>query len=161
MRSTVVPLLATVLLASVLLPREARAQAPPDTGRKSPVLAGVLGYVLPGVGSLYAGDKRNAAVHASIAIVTAAAIGISDVDKCNARDCSQTKNGFGLFLYVALLTNAVWSSVTAVHDANAHNERAERLRGTSLGLSPSVDVVRPGSAGGPPHVQMRVVQLTF
>jgi hypothetical protein len=109
-----------------------------DSGTKNPIVAGVASYLFPGLGSLYAGNDRHAAIHLAVAGGSVAAImgAMADVN-CTTKHCSPATQ---VLAYGGLMTygvNYVWSLVSAVRDANAHNAAVAALRpGDSLAAEP-------------------------
>lgn len=90
---------------------------------RSPVLAGALSAILPGIGlgSFYAGSPSHGLRHLLITLGLAVSIGVGcDLKEngCDGGDAVGTVGG------VLILANAVWSIFAAVGDANRFNERA-------------------------------------
>lgn len=120
----------------------ARAQADADSGTKSPVLAGVASYFLPGVGSWYAGNDHHARVHGGIAFgLGVVGMGVGMVGDCFELSCKKpAANVVASLVVIGYLTNSIWSTVTAVRDAQAHNERAGLQTGR-LEVAPELRVI--------------------
>lgn len=154
-----------VLVASLVMAAgHAYAQAAPDTGHKSPVLAGVASYFLPGVGSWYAGNDHHASVHGRIALgLGAAALVTSAVGDCFELACKEeASNAILGVVIVAYTINEIWATVTAVRDAQAYNERTERLRtATRLDVTPSVWIAASPVDATRWRVELRVLRLGF
>lgn len=88
---------------------------------KSPVAAGLLSFVMPGVGSFYAGNSRHGFAHFGVALgsafVAMASCGVGDDSPCGgASDAAILVN----------LVNWPWSIVTAVRDARSTKDGARR-----------------------------------
>jgi hypothetical protein len=162
MRSRPTRVAATSLLVSLAVAADARAQAPADTTRKSPTLAGVASYVLPGVGSWYAGNGDHAAVHGAIALgIGVAGAVASSGSGCRELSCTGRNSvPFGL-LVLAYLTNEVWSTVTAVHDAQASNARAERLRTGRIDVAPALHLAAPSGGATQPRIELRLLRVEY
>src|SRR6476659_8882551 len=140
---------AAALLASLTLAGAARAQTPPDTGFKSPTLAGVASYFLPGAGSWYAGNDQHARSHGLIAL----GLGVTGVVMTAGRDCYDMcvpPTLLGTLVFVGYLTNGVWSVVTAVQDAHAYNDR---LRTVSIDVVPALRLAAPSGDAMQPRVE--------
>ena len=139
----------------------AHAQPAADSGHKSPVLAGVASYFLPGVGSWYAGDDHHARVHGGIAL----GLGLAGTMMSVAGDCvelackEEAANVVVGVIVAAYLTNAIWSTVTAVHDAQAHNERAQRLRTARIDIAPTFRIAPPAGDATQWRVEIRVLRV--
>jgi hypothetical protein len=88
----------------------AAAAVPAD--RKDPVIAGVLSFVIPGLGSFYAGNTTHGMVHLGVDL------GAYAVMIGGAADGNGGTLAFGYILY---LGNGIWSIFTAVDDANVAN----------------------------------------
>jgi hypothetical protein len=94
--------------------------------RKEPVLAGVLSWIIPGVGSFYAGNSKHGAIHLGIHVVSfivmiaGAAAAVETIDYTTGE---VSEGGIGLYLVglLALFVNDIWSIFTAVGDANKAN----------------------------------------
>ena len=112
-----------------------------DTTGRSAVAAGLLSYLLPGTGSLYAGNGRHALVHAAIDIGSIVAFASAVTDKCPAGRCSTSTQVRGFGGLIVFSANSVWSIVTAVQDANAHNAAlaSHRARDSVARLVPERD----------------------
>ncbi len=94
---------------------------PADGEAKSPVAAGLLSLVIPGVGSFYAGHSTHGfahlGVHMGAALISMASCGQGKDSPCGgASDAA---------ILVALV-NWPWSIVTAVRDARASGDGASR-----------------------------------
>jgi hypothetical protein len=151
---------AAALLACLTLAGAARAQTPPDTGFKSPVLAGVASYFLPGVGSWYAGNDDHARVHGAIALT----LGFTDAAMNAGRDCYDMcvpGTLLGALVVIGYLTNDIWSVITAVGDAHAYNDRTERLRTTRVDLMPAIRLAAPAADATRSRLELRVLRATF
>lgn len=132
-RPEVTPSGGTTAMQFSVVPRPAPASGSiPDlrqehasAGHKSPLLAGVLSYLLPGTGSFYAGNSRHGVRHLAIA---AGAMTLAVSTGCGSDqgwgDFGCPNRGRGTLFLVGLAAygvNAIWSIVTAVEDADAHN----------------------------------------
>ena len=88
--------------------------------RKSPVLAGALSLLLPGIGSFYAGNPEHGARHLLITVGLVVGMGVA----CSIKDpCGDAPAG----ILIVSFANTVWSVVTAVGDANRSNRRDSAL----------------------------------
>ncbi len=110
--------------------------------RKDPTLAGVLSFLIPGVGSFYAGNTTHGIVHLGIHVGSYALI-VGEATSC-AFDGSCTGSG-GLVAagYLVLLGNDVWSIFTAVNDAHAHNGDSGSTPGRVVGNLYATPAVTP------------------
>lgn len=88
---------------------------PRMSDEKDPLLAGVLSFVVPGVGSFYAGNTRHGWTHLLIHAASYALLVSSATSTTNGKSAAGTA-GLGV---AALLVNNVWSIFTAVSDAKA------------------------------------------
>jgi len=95
-------------------------------GNKSPPLAGVLSFFVPGLGSFYAGNSGHGVRHLGIAVAGA-------VLYVSGTDCTASGTGYGTSCSYStaaqvglgvILVDWIWATVVAVNDANAHNRRA-------------------------------------
>ena len=107
---------------------------------KSPALAGVLSWIIPGVGSYYAGHNGHGTIHLGIAIgsyIVMIAGATSAVDDCSSFDSTYDCGSGGLGLaaagWVMYLVNDVWSIFTAVGDAREFNKNAAGNQGARPG----------------------------
>jgi hypothetical protein len=151
---------AAAFLASVTLAGAARAQSPPDTGFKSPALAGVASYLLPGVGSWYAGNDQHARVHGAIALglgLTGTAMGVGH----DCYDLCVPNTMLGGLVVLGYLTNAIWSIVTAVQDAHSYNDRTERLRTTRIDFVPALRLAAPAGDATRSRLNVRLLRAAF
>lgn len=107
-------------LAAVVLPPSST-----DSGWKSPGVAGVLSVVVPGAGSLYAGNARHAAIHFGLDVVgwVGIMVAMAVPEDCKG-GCQTPYSAAALAGLVIIPVNRVWSVVTAVGDADAHNRAA-------------------------------------
>ena len=89
--------------------------------RKDPAVAGLLSFLLPGLGSFYAGNSGHGILHLAIGLGSYAVMyGGLNSDACQWEDdCAVA--GVGAVVY---LGNAIWSIFAAVSDANKHNRAA-------------------------------------
>lgn len=148
---------AAALLASLTLADAARAQSPPDTGIKSPALAGVASYLLPGVGSWYAGNDQHARTHGLIAL----GLGLTGVAMNVGRDCYDMcvpPTLLGAVVVFGYLTNDIWSVVTAVRDAHAYNDR---LRTVRIDVVPALRLATPSGDATRSRMEVQVLRATF
>lgn len=100
---------------------QAKPEFPKEDTGKSPFLAGVLSWVIPGVGSFYAGNNRHGWVHllvfaGSIALLASShrcAVGPSNPDQFICPENAATVTvAFGV-----MEVDDIWSIFTAVSDA--------------------------------------------
>ena len=148
------------LLASLTLADAARAQSPADTGIKSPTIAGVASYFLPGVGSWYAGNDQHARTHGAIAL----GLGITGMAMNVGRDCYDMcvpPTLLGAVVVIGYLTNDIWSVVTAVQDAHAYNDRTERLRAARIDFTPVLRLAAPSGGATPSRLEVRMLRAEF
>ena len=148
---------AAALLATLTLAAAAPAQSPPDTGFKSPALAGVASYLLPGVGSWYAGNDQHARTHGLIAL----GLGITGVALSAGRDCCDMcvpPTLGGTLVFVGYVTNDIWSAVTAVRDAHAYNDR---LRTVSIDVVPALRLAAPSGDATRSRFEVQLLRATF
>jgi len=133
-----------------------------SAARKEPLVAGLLSWILPGVGSFYAGNSGHGVRHLLISAgaVTAVVVGASAFDD---NDEDATLSGVlivgGLTLAV---TNAVWGIITAVNDAHAANRVAGVARYLDPGLVrlvPSTSLVAGFDVA--PRMGVRLVEFGF
>lgn len=122
--------------------------------RKDPAVAGVLSFLITGLGSIYAGNAGHGILHLGIGLGAYAVMmaGVN-ADACQyGDDCSTAEIGAVLYL-----GNAVWSIFTAVSDAKAHNAAAGGPTGGrvvgSLYVDPQVRVLGSRSVGGVSHAR--------
>lgn len=113
------PLLASVGGAPVLIVDS--PTAPVESEAKSPVAAGLLSALMPGVGSFYAGNSRHGFVHLGIAL-GAGAVSFMQCGLGNDAPCGGISNVATL----VQLVNWPWSIVNAVRDARASGNGASR-----------------------------------
>jgi hypothetical protein len=120
----------TILAALLFVPivaLEATGQAPADSGRRSPIAAGIMSFIMPGVGSAYAGNNYHGAIHGSIALTLAVGGAVAaSADHCNGQDCPGQNQAAIVVIIAAYLTNEVWSVFTAAKDARAYNRWFEQ-----------------------------------
>jgi len=130
-----------------VLTSAARSVAQPDTTERNALGAGLLSYLFPGAGSLYAGNGRHALVHAAIGVASFVAMGSALDDRCPDGRCSASTQVRGMGGLLVFSANSVWSIVTAVRDVNAHNATLamRRARDSIALLSPPPE--RPGGFG--------------
>ncbi len=107
-------------------------------GERSAVLAGALSFVVPGLGSFYAGNIGHGVRHlvAIPVVIGATVVGLELADR-DGGEAESAEYAVLLGGAVLLLTNGIWGIVTAVNDAQDHN------RSIGLGpfdLEPSVQV---------------------
>jgi hypothetical protein len=92
--------------------------------RKDPFIAGALSFVIPGLGSFYAGNQphgwRHLLIHVGTYVVMLVSVNdcINDISVGNA--CS-SHTGLWTVGALGLLANWVWGIFTAVGDAKAAN----------------------------------------
>jgi hypothetical protein len=159
MRATIAVLLGTIIAL------DAAAQAPADSGRKSPALAGFMSAILPGVGSWYAGNGHHAAVHGAIALGLGGVGAVTDAGTgCNDFTCakrSDAKNTVVTIVFLGLVTNQVWSIVTAVRDADTHNDELATHPTVHVDPTPALALEIPRGGGMAPRLDLRLLRLTF
>ena len=90
---------------------------------KDPFVAGLLSWVIPGVGSFYAGNSRHGVTHlvahlASYGLILGGAASCT-TNYSGAATCSSSSAATVGIGFVALVVNDVWSIFTAVSDARA------------------------------------------
>ena len=139
-------------------------------GRKEPIVAGVLSWVVPGLGSFYAGHSKHGWTHLAVAgaSLVIMVVGVSDcVGDDFYSDCD-TGLGFAAVGYLGYVVNAIWGIVSAVGDANAANRGASapgRVVG-ELYLAPEVRAVRTaapveGIPAVPQRTEVRLLTWRF
>lgn len=94
---------------------------PAEGEAKSPVAAGLLSLVIPGVGSFYAGHSTHGFVHLGVHMGAA----LISVASCGQGKDSPCGGASDAAILVALV-NWPWSIVTAVRDARASGDGASR-----------------------------------
>jgi hypothetical protein len=150
---------AALVASLVVTGTQARAQTRADTTNRSVFAAGLASAMLPGLGSWYAGDDHHAIVHGA----TATALLVTGRVMSNSRQCDAPCNGerdtAAWLVFMAFVTNQVWATVVAVHDARAHNDHAAELRAARLDFRPTFRIAaQPGDAGRF-RVEMRVLRV--
>lgn len=113
------PALARVTVAAV--PTGGSPTAPAANEAKSPLAAGLLSFLIPGVGSFYAGNSNHGFAHLSIAL-GAAFISLAQCGQGHDAPCGGASDAAALIS----LVNWPWSIVTAVRDARATKDGASR-----------------------------------
>jgi hypothetical protein len=90
--------------------------------RKEPVLGGLLSWILPGLGSYYAGNSGHGTRHL---VIWAGSIAVIVIGVSQTEDGFSTGSSDALILggLAALVTNTVWAIITGVNDANAYNRQ--------------------------------------
>lgn len=117
-------------------------------GEKNAVVAGVLSWIVPGLGSFYAGNSRHGAIHLGLHVVffgvMIAGIGSAFEDCLTSTDPTCGTGGAGTFYagFVGTLVNGVWSIFTAVKDANTANKPAGAARDADFSFAPAVTNLR-------------------
>jgi NADH:ubiquinone oxidoreductase subunit 6 (subunit J) len=120
--------------------------------RKDPLVAGILSWIIPGLGSFYAGNSGHGVRHiviyagAVVLLFVGAAQAAEEIDPFTGEVDEGSFALMGAAL-VVLVANSIWAIITAVGDANAYNRgtgRPGRVVG-SLYLDPAVRVL--GSNG--------------
>ncbi len=103
-------------------------------GEKSPLLAGVLSWIIPGVGSFYAENSGHGIRHLAIQGVGFGLLiwGAVETEDINVDVHAALWVGLGV-----VVVNGLWSIVTAVTDANAYNRS---LGGSSSIFQPQLKV---------------------
>ena len=125
---------------------------------KEPIIAGVLSWLLPGLGSFYADNSKHGVRHLIIE-----GVGLVVFIAGAAMENDKAGSGDGLIIagYTVFIVNGVWSIITAVQDANAFNNR----KGAGpLEVRPAIRRLVGG--GGPltpaaSRAGLEVVRLTF
>jgi hypothetical protein len=148
------------LLASLTLAGAARAQSLPDTGFKSPTVAGVTSYLLPGVGSWYAGNEHHARVHGAIAL----GLGLTGMLTSAGSDCYDMcipPTLLGAVFFFGYVTNDIWSIVTAVRDAHSRNDRTEQLRSARVDFTPALRLAAPAGDATRSRLDVQLLRATF
>jgi len=162
---------ATVRVAVTLAPTGPRVGSPgplfqgaDGVDRREPLLAGLLSFwILPGLGSFYAGNGAHGVRHVAIEMGGSAAM----VFGALGGDWSLIYAGLG-----GIVVNRIWSCATAVNDATAHNRGsgAQRLGGRVVGgvfVDPEARVLgsrvvgRDGVVRSVPRLGLRLLSLRF
>ncbi len=118
-------------------------------GEKSPLLAGVLSWIIPGVGSFYAENSGHGIRHLAIQGV---GVGLLIWGAVETDDINDIHAAVGVGL-VVVVVNGIWSIVVAVTDANAYNRS---LGGSSSIFQPQLKVYTARQIG-PPGVPQTTV----
>ena len=147
----------------VFLPADGAPPAMLQQGTKSPVLAGVLSWILPGLGSYYAGNSGHGTRHLAIEGV---ALGVTIWGLAESVDdiiSGETDVHPALWVGVgALVVNGIWSIVVAVNDANATNAgMASLLRPGISPLLVSSPAVRDLAPQANHRVGLQVGSISF
>jgi hypothetical protein len=108
---------------------------------KSPFGAGLMSWLMPGLGSFYAGDSGHGTTHLAIA---AGSFGLmaATADGCNLFGEDEPTCGVALAAALVFIGNGVWSIFTAVDDAKDHNRS---LKSAGLELDPELVTFKMGS----------------
>ncbi len=149
----------------VIVDLVAAKEAPnaPKASSKSPAVAGILSWLLfPGVGSYYAGNSGHGTRHVLLAVGSIAAIVAGVAQTGDYGDYTSAGSALILGGVVAYVANDIWGILTAIHDAERHNEAA----GLSSVVKPELRVL---TAAGPKAVWspaplrlgLQVVRLSF
>lgn len=168
------PLAAQLPAASA---HQAQAQQQTSPSYRSPALAGALSFLVPGVGSFYAGNVRHGVRHVVLAAggLALMAAGFSEsFGHCLFQSSSCHSHGDGLIgLGLAIsVVNWGWSIVTGVRDAKARDRRSAPGRSASLRLlrgvylAPALALPARARWPSPGHssgraVGLRLIQLRF
>jgi hypothetical protein len=126
------PLMATArvgvspALTSLASPTRTPMRGLASSDTRSSGLAVGMSAVIPGTGSLYAGNTRHGIIHMAVATATvltiAGAASSCVLETSYGSECD--KNGATINVAAAgFVVNYVWSLVSAVHDAKAYNKR--------------------------------------
>lgn len=106
-------------------PVEPPPPSPIPGGQRSPTVAWVASFFVPGLGSFYAGHARHGITHLGIHVVAGTYL-FAGTTSCvlswgGETDCpgDDVMAAVGL----AWLANWGWSVISAAHDAEAHNAR--------------------------------------
>jgi hypothetical protein len=92
----------------------------PAVKQKNPTLAGLLSFVVPGLGSFYAGNPKAGAFHLVVHALSYALIVGAAID-CENHPCEMSAaTGAGVLV---MLANDVVSIFKAAGDAHAYNAR--------------------------------------
>lgn len=149
-------------LASNAFPADA-AQA---ADRKDPLVAGILSWIFPGIGSFYAGNSGHGVRHVLIEVggfgLLIAGVAAAEDEILSTGDIQEGSEGLLIAGVAVLLVNGVWSIIAAVGDANAHNRGGGGGRG-GLGFESERWVAPSGTSleGAEPRVKVRLARLTF
>jgi hypothetical protein len=94
---------------------------------RSSGLALGMSAVIPGTGSLYAGNTRHGIVHMAVATATvltiAGAAGSCVLEAASYQSSCDTNDTVVNVAAAGFVANYVWSILSAVHDAKAYNRR--------------------------------------
>jgi TM2 domain-containing membrane protein YozV len=137
--------------------------------RKDPLVAGLLSWFIPGLGSFYAGRSGHGVRHVVIHVVALGAViagVVSSADAAAGSGINADESRDEVLIIggtAVLLLNGIWSIITAVGDANAYNRgtgRPGRVVG-SLYVDPSVRALSSYGllAAGVPHPTNTGIQL--
>ena len=136
-------------------------------GRKSPALAGVLSWLIPGTGSFYAGNSGHGTRHLVLGVITIGGVFAGLSSACEDGVCDADDSGIAIAA-VSLLgaaVNGIWGIITAVGDAHEHNDG---LAANALQIAPSLRVLTSRAPAGPSgpianrsRVGLSVLRLSF
>jgi hypothetical protein len=157
-----------------------QAQGPAPAVRKDPLVAGLLSWFLPGVGSFYAGKAGHGWRHLVIeaGAIAVAIVGVSqdgEDTSCHSYpdgyECTTVTGPNWTLCLVGLggmVVNSVWSIFTAVGDANNYNRGAAPARQPgrvvgSLYVDPQIRVLgsRTVGAGTRTSLELQLGRLAF
>lgn len=160
-RMMVVAALATVAFPSALVAQRgaddgARADRAELTAgaEKSPFGAGLMSWLVPGLGSFYAGDTGHGITHLAIG---AGSFGImaATASGCNLFGEDEPTCGIAVAAALVFVGNSVWSVFTAVDDAKQHNRS---LVMAGLRFAPELVTFKMGSET---NVGVQLLRLDF
>jgi hypothetical protein len=156
------PLLAALLLVPIVA-LDVAGQAPADSGRRSPIAAGVMSFIIPGVGSAYAGNNYHGAIHGSIALTLAVGGAVAAAaDHCDGQDCPGQNQTAIVVIIAAYLTNEVWSVFTAAKDARAYNRWFEQPKKVArIQIGPALQPAAIHGDATRPQVDVRLLRVAY
>jgi hypothetical protein len=152
------PIAAVAATATPASQQSIHVRADPLTGTsgKSPIVAGLLSWVLPGLGSFYAGNSRHGVIHLAVDV---GAYGLL-FSSCGDLSCNGGMIGGSALVLVG---NEIWSIFTAVADANAANgpaSKSGRVVG-SLYVRPEVHALGVHQAKTTQNIGVQALSWSF
>ncbi len=142
--------------------------------KKKPILAGAMSFFVPGLGSYYAGHSRHAWTHLVVASASAAVMLVEPVGSALRRfgckfnggfDCDTDPDTGNEVAYWVFNVNLVWSIVSGVNDANAHNRRGGPATGGQISgdlfFEPEVRKLRTHGPEGPRQARTGVQLVSW
>jgi hypothetical protein len=127
-------------------------QAPAE---KVPALAGGMSFLVPGLGSLYAGNSGHGLTHLVVAAGSFAGL-LATNSSCEIIFAGPDSNCTGVaFFGIVFVGNWIWSIATAAKDANAYNRS---LYSTGLQVAPDLVAIR---SSGQTTIGLQLLRVGF